>query len=62
MAGLVYLILCTLFALIVGGVAAARRRAEQELRQARGRALTPKCWNGPPTYSEARPIWLKRRA
>jgi PAS domain S-box-containing protein len=34
-AGLVYLILCTLFALIVGGVAAARRRAEQELRQAR---------------------------
>jgi hypothetical protein len=34
-ANLVHLILCTLFALIVGWVAAARRRAEQELRQAR---------------------------
>jgi PAS domain S-box-containing protein len=32
---LVYLILCTSFALIVGWVAAARRQAEQELRQAR---------------------------
>src|SRR5882724_9244939 len=32
---LVYLVLCTLFALIVGWIAAARRRAEQELRRAR---------------------------
>ena len=32
---LVYLILCALFALIVGWVAAARRRAEQALRHAR---------------------------
>jgi PAS domain S-box-containing protein len=34
-ADLVYLIFCTLFALAVGWVGAARRRAEQELRQAR---------------------------
>ena len=35
LADLIYLILCTLFALIVGWVSAARRRVEQELRQAR---------------------------
>jgi PAS domain S-box-containing protein len=34
-ADLVYLTLCTIFALIVGWIAATRRRIEQELRQAR---------------------------
>src|SRR5262245_26458603 len=33
-AGLIYLVFCTLFALIVGWVAETRRRAEQELRRA----------------------------
>jgi K+-sensing histidine kinase KdpD len=59
-ADLVYLTFCIFCALAVGWVSAVRRRAEQELRQAR-EELEAKWRNEPPTYSGAKPILVKHR-